>query len=57
MVEIGGRPMLWHIMKMRASGGAPRYRNDRTSMHEVISGCRSCGSASLEPIRSLGEVV
>lgn len=25
-------------------------------MHEVISGCRSCGSASLEPILSLGEV-
>ena len=42
---------------MRASGGAPRCLNDRTSMHEVISGCRSSGSASLEPILSLGDVM
>jgi SAM-dependent methyltransferase len=41
---------------MRASGGASRCRNDRRSMHEVISSCRACGLATLEPILSLGEV-
>jgi SAM-dependent methyltransferase len=40
----------------RAFVGARRWRLRSEPMHEVISGCRSCGSTALEPILSLGEV-